>query len=423
MKRKRAPRAALRRARQRRRHRRRLAQKPSALLRALTASALALPGLARSAAADGPPTEARSDYHYSRYAEDSIASNKVASGSERSRYDIDIHQFRFETGLTDRIGFGLDVTHEAMSGATPWYVTPGSHGEPVQVMTQATISEARTDVRAAGDLYYENSKATLGGGFSTENDYLSFNGSLGGERQFNEKNTTLSGGIGASLDHLTPTGSDKFPTRPKSANKQSYQVYLAASQVLGASTIAQTSIKYQHERGFLSDPYKLAYVAGSPDSDVRPDQRNQVAWLTRLRHHFRGAEASLHFNYMLYADDWKMYSHTFELAWYQTLFDRFQLVPSARYYSQSQAYYYAPFYNGPRSDGLRSSDYRLSPFGAYAYGIKAEFPFETWSVTWALTAGYQRYTSGGDLALQSVSVENPGLVSYNLFTLGLTGRF
>jgi hypothetical protein len=221
----------------------------------------------------------------------------------------------------------------------------------------------------------------------------------------------------------TPTDSDKFPTRPKSENKQSYDVYLALSQILGANTIAQTSVKYQHARGFLSDPYKLAYVAGTPETDERPDQRNQFSWLTRFRHHFRGAEASVHLNYMFYADDWKMYSNTIELAWYQTLFDRFKLVPSARYYSQSQAYYYSPFYFTPRRDGLRSSDYRLSPFGAYVYGVRGEFPFEIWSTNWTLTAAFERYTSGADLALQSVDVENPGLVSYNLYTFGLTGRF
>jgi Protein of unknown function (DUF3570) len=423
MKRRRPNRAAARRARERRRHRRRLAQRPSALLRALTASALALPGLSETAAADSPPTETRSDYHYSHYREDSLPARKVDAGGERSRYDIDIHQFRFETGLGDRIGFGLDLGYEAMSGATPWYVTPGPTGEPVQVMTQATIDEKRTDALLSGDYYFDRGKATLGGGFSIENDYLSFSGSLGGERQYNDKNTTVSGSIGASFDRITPTDANKFPTRPKEENKQGYDVFLGLAQVLGHNTVVQTSLKYHLAAGFLSDPYKLAYVAGTPETDERPDIRHQIAWLTRFRHHFRSAEATLHIDYQFYFDDWKMYSNTFELAWYQTLFDRFLLIPSARYYSQSQAYFYAPYYFGPRSDGLRSSDYRLSPFGAYSWGVRMEIPFEFWRVNWGVSAGYERYTSGGDLALSSVDVENPGLVSFDLFTVGLTARF
>ena len=145
--------------------------------------------------------------------------------------------------------------------------------------------------------------------------------------------------------------------------------------------------------------------------------------MTRLRHHVRGLEGTLHFDYMFYFDDWDMNSHTFDLAWYQTLFDRLRLVPSVRYYSQSQADFYAPFYMVPRSDGLRSSDYRLSPFGAISYRIKAEVPFETWGYNWEITAAYEHYTSGADLALQSVDVENPGLVTFDLFTLGATARF
>jgi len=45
-------------------------------VRALTASALALPGLARTAVADSPPAEPHSDYRYSRYAEDALRSWK-----------------------------------------------------------------------------------------------------------------------------------------------------------------------------------------------------------------------------------------------------------------------------------------------------------------------------------------------------------
>jgi hypothetical protein len=275
----------------------------------------------------------------------------------------------------------------------------------------------------AGDYYFERGKATLGGGVSSENDYLAFNGSLGGEREFNDKNTTLSGGVGASFDSITPSGTDEFPERPHNEDKQSYNGYLALSQILGDSTIGQTSLKYQHATGFLSDPYKRAFVASVPETDVRPDLRHQISSLTRLRHHFRSLEASLHLNYTFYWDDWEMNSHMFEVAWYQTLFDRFRLIPSARYYSQSQAEFYAPFYVTQRSDGLRSSDYRLSPFGAYSYKIQAEFPFEVWQFNLHMTAAFERYVSGGDLALETVDFENPGLVSYNLFTVGMTGRF
>src|SRR6185295_17387631 len=175
-----------------------------------------------------------------------------------------------------------------------------------------TIDEARTDLLITGDYYYELGKLTLSGGVSDENDYLAVNGSLGGERHFNDKNTTLSGSVGLSYDQISPVDTERFPTRPEHENKQSYSGDVALSQVLGDSTVAQTSLKYQHARGFLSDPYKLAVVAGTPETDERPGTRNQFSWLTRFRHHFRSVEGTLHLDYMLYADDWEMYSHTIE---------------------------------------------------------------------------------------------------------------
>jgi hypothetical protein len=164
-------------------------------------------------------------------------------------------------------------------------------------------------------------------------------------------------------------------------------------------------------------------VASSPLSDERPSDRNQLAWLTRLRHHFGDVDGTVHLDYQYYIDDWEINSHTLELAWYQDLFERITLIPSLRYYSQSQAYFYAPFYTSARSDGLRSSDYRLSPFGALSYRLEAEAKLHTGDFAWILTAAWERYTSRADLALGSVSVENPGLVAYDLLTVGLSARF
>jgi len=406
------------------RRERRLAQRSRDAMRALTAGALSLPGLGHGASAESAPLEIRSDYRYSRYAEDPLPSSNLAAGSE-DRYEIDIHQFSFEAPLGDALDLGIDINHETMSGASPWYVTPGASpgDDPEQVMTAATISETRTDALVSGRFYGESTRTDIAGGFSVENDYQALNLSLGVERDFDEKHTTLSGGIGGSFDDIEPSDTDQYPERVRSEKKETYDVFVGLSQVIGRSTTAQTSVKLAHATGFLSDPYKQAFVVSAPLSDARPDDRNQLAWLTRLRHHFGRVDGTVHLDYQYYVDDWEINSHTLELAWYQQLFERVSLIPSLRYYSQSQAYFYAPFYTSARSDGLRSSDYRLSPFGALSYRLEAEAKIHTGDFAWLLTAGWERYTSRADLALGSVSVENPGLVSYELYTVGLSARF
>lgn len=412
------------RARQRRRQRRRsAAARLSPALHALTTSALALPGIAGSASAATPLAEYTAEYSFSRYHEDDLKSSKVADGQERKRYEVDMHQFRLAGPLGERMDISLDVSHESMSGASPWYVIE-QNGAPVQVMSGATIDDERTDALIEGTYYFDRSTASLAGGFSIEKDYLAFNGGVEGTREYNDKNTTLSGGLGFSIDQLDPTQDPvNDPQRPGRENKQSGSLFAGVSQVLGRATTIQGTLTYRYANGYLSDPYKKAVVAGTPLTDNRPDDRNQLVVLTQLRRHFETFNGTLHADYSYYLDDWSMEAHTFDVAWYQSIFDLLRLIPSVRYYSQSQADFYAPFYLSPRSDGLRSSDYRLSPFGALSYRIRAEARVQLFELDLGINAGYERYTSDADLALGKVNVENPGLVSFDLFSVGVNGRF
>jgi hypothetical protein len=334
-----------------------------------------------------------------------------------------MHQVRFAMPLADRFGVGLDIVHESMSGASPWYVIPGDDGKPVQVMTGATIDDKRTDVLLEGKYFMDRGQASASGGVSFENDYFAINGGLGGELDLNEKNTTLSSGFGFSIDSIDPVDTDEYPLRPDHEKKQTYSAFAGLSQVLGRSTAVQSTLTYQLGNGYLSDPYKQALVAGEPLADSRPDLRNQIAWLSRYRHHFSSVNASLHADYQFYWDDWNISAHTFELAWYQSLFEAFRLIPSVRYYSQGQADFYAPYYEQPRADGLHSSDYRLSPYGAISWRIKAETRFRIWQLDWLASFSWERYLSSGSYAMQKVSTPNPGLVNYDLFSVGFTTRF
>ncbi len=381
---------------------------------------LALPGIA---GADSPITQISADYNFSWYQEDKLDSSKAADSGNRDRFKVQMHQFHAEAPVFDRADVGIDVIYETMSGATPWYVVPDADGDPIQVMTGATVEDSRTDVLATGRLYFDDARASLSGGGSFEKDTLSVNGGLSSEHHFNDNNTTLGGGVGFAYDRIEPVDTDRFPLRPKDENRSATTAFLSLEQVLTATSVIQSSLTYRHNRGFLSDPYKRVLVAGDPIADSRPDSRNQGAWLTRYRHHFKALGGSLHADYRFFLDDWEMTSHTLELAWYQDVWRTLQLVPSFRYYSQSQAEFYGPFFANMRSDGHYSSDYRLAPYGAMSAGLKATGEFDLWSLHFRTVLAYERYISGGDYALGKVDLENPGLVSYHLISLGLTIRF
>ena len=119
--------------------------------------------------------------------------------------------------------------------------------------------------------------------------------------------------------------------------------------------------------------------------------------------------------------------------WYQTFGDSLQITPTVRYYSQGGADFYVPYLKKPGDPAKKflqpdafSSDYRLSPYGSLSFGAKAEYVFHTpwWrDIEWRGRASVERYLSSGDLCLTSVSVPAPGLVSFTVFSLGLTVVF
>jgi hypothetical protein len=412
-----------------RRRRARRTGAPSPALRALTGSALALSGVAGGASADTPIERITTDYNFSQYREDDLDRSKGLPLGETSRYEVDMHQFilRAPVPWTDRVDFGLELVHETMSGASPWYIVPDAAGAPIQVMSGATIEDERNDLLFNMNYYYENARLGFGGGFSDENDYSAMNFSIDGETHFNEKNTTLSGGLGVSFDEIEPTDSQLFTTRPESEEKKSYSVFVGLAQLLSRRSLVQSSLSYRFSDGYLSDPYKQMFVVGGifrPDS--RPDTRHQFAWLTRFRRHVEELDGTFHLDYQFHIDTWDVNAHSIEIAWHQTVWDALRIVPSARWYSQSEADFYVPYFTVDPGPGEYSADYRLSAYGALRVGVKAEYTFRTpWTgdIDWRGSVAWERYISSSDFSHADASVEAPGLVDYDVLTFGFSVRY
>ena len=394
-----------------------MTRRRSPALLALTASALA--ALAPRAQGQQAGGEAQVDYRYSAYREAELPADQVTSGNGQ-RYEIDTHQFRVTTPLGDDASLTGDLAFEAMSGASPRYVVPDANGRPMQVMSGASIEDKRTDVL----LGVARRKAGTGGsvnlGYSFENDYEAINGAFGLEHELADRVTTLSAGVGYSSDTLEPT-QGRTTTHTLHDTRTAATVFGGVARVLDAQTVVQTSLSYTLHDGYLSDPYKDAYVVSLTNTvpDRRPGQRAQFAWLTRLRHFFKGLGGAAHADYRYYHDDWKVDAHTVELAWHQRVGSSVRLVPGVRYYSQSQAFFYEPYYLNPRADGLASSDYRLAPYGALSGSLMATVE----SGGWTGSLRYEHYDSSADYALGQVRVENPGLVDFDILSVGIKKVF
>lgn len=392
---------------------------PSPSLQALLAAALALPGFAQAAARDESTSVS---VRLSRYAEDPLAASTSFDGREAERYDIKVGQARVALPLGEDYAAELTAAYETMSGASPWFVQPGADGKPLQVMSGATIDDARTDLALRLSRYADSDVLAVTAGVSKENDYLSVNGGVEWLHELDDQHSSFNLGAAYASDRIDPTDGDAgeaFESRPDDEKKTSVTVTAGFSTIINRRSQVQTALSVTRHEGFLSDPYKLAVVDGSAVQDVRPIERTLASWTTRYRYRFVKLRASTHADYRYFRDQWEVNAHSLSLAWYQDVGERWQFSPSLRYYSQSQAYFYAPFYSTARADGLRSSDYRLSPYGALTYGLGARYRVGEFE----LSLNAERYQSSGSLALGDVVVENPGLVDFSIASLGLGYKF
>lgn len=389
---------------------------------ALYSAAFALPIYNKPAQAAGTPDNAPSvSTRISTYQEDRLSDSNFSGLGDRSRYDIEVGQVSVVYPINDTMQLTVDSAYEKMSGASPWFVQPDAEGNPEQVMSGATIDDERFDASAKLDIYKGKYTITPSVGFSKEKDYQAVFGGVSVARELANKSTTLRGGIAVSFDEVEPTSDPLIdPGRIDKEDKENVTAFVGLGQVINKNTVVQSTFTISRYSGFLSDPYKLVFNSAQPGlRDNRPDDRTQYIWSAQLRRWSETLDAALHADYRFYYDDWNIRSHTLDVGFLKHTDAGWSFEYSMRYYSQTQAEFYEPFYQSVRSDGYYSSDYRLSPYGALSFRVKVAETINDWTVS--LSA--ERYISDKSYSLQSVDVENPGLVDFTLFTLGVDYTF
>jgi hypothetical protein len=378
-------------------------------LAALAAAAAPLAGQAEPV-----PTEQAVSYRFSQYQEADIPESRTFS-NETARYSIDIHQLGYRRPLAGQWYLNSELQYETMSGASPMQTYKNSEGQSAVLMSGASIDESRIDLKLTPTRYFEESvDGTLGGllAISTENDYDSVAVGAEGSLNLMNKHTTLMGSLTLSYDVLAPT--DEFLSearrRADGRVKRSVSLYEGVSQVINKNLALQIGVGFTRLFGYLSDPYKL--------DDNRPDDRSQYLLDAKMRHYFSiGSGAALHFDYRFYIDSWGIYSNTLETRWAQALNAgrfNFKLIPSLRYYRQTQASFYrlTPAEAGEYS----SSDYRLSSYGAFNIGLAASASCGRWQIS----GDVQQYMSSENMMLlQTPDDEAPALVDYSIVSLGI----
>jgi hypothetical protein len=347
----------------------------------IVAAALALPGVwSAPAHAETAPEAGIVSFKYLHYREDK------RDGIDYSRIKKYAHPITVNSPslyllapISPSWAVEGTAVYDALSGASPRYHSSGG-------------ASHMNDERKAADVkvthYRERSSIALGVSHSGEHDYVSNAVSASGSLSSEDNNTTLNLGVGHASDRINPTNGGVEGVYGKT--KKTNELIAGVTQALSAHDIAQLNLSYSLGRGYYSDPYK--------NFDVRPGQRKQGALLARWNHHFEDDASTVRASYRYYRDNFRINAHTLQLEWVKKTSADLSLTPLLRYYSQSAASFYLdPVYdtngnpigydpNDPTK--LVSTDQRLSAFGAFTLGLKAELRIDP---QWSIDGKYEKY--------------------------------
>lgn len=416
-------------------------KKFSKRLNALSAAALALPGIAPRLNAAAVADKVSADFLYSRY-EECCERIKVNVFEAATIFPFGEHAQLSVNWGSDIVSGSSPVLNvpksraNVISGASANGArvalsndeNPGVSDAPVEVLSTASIRDTRHALDVNGQFFFGRSDLTVGVGISKERDYEAHSGNLELRHELKRKLTTLSIAAGYSSDEIEPTD------RAIKKHKSSLNASTGITRILDKNSLLNVRFSYTYSTGFLSNPYKKIFIDGAgsalqglvatKDVDVfferRPDKRHQYALELRYIRHFSGWNAALHADYRFHVDSWDIQSHTIDLSWHQPLANGWMLTPSFRYYSQDQADFYRPFYDAPRARGHYSSDYRLSGFGSISGGLSLSKEFFD---KLRISVGFEYYTHEADLKLGSQTQSDFADFSYTLITSGIFYRF
>ncbi|MDX1537039.1 DUF3570 domain-containing protein [Arsukibacterium sp.] len=321
--------------------------------------------------------------------------------------------------LTARGDFGddkylnLGLVVDALTGASatgavaqPYvqsFTRPSGRGSYDVAPGVTPLDDTFHDTRVQLDASWEqpiaaNWRVSGGGHLSKEYDYLSMglNGSVA--RDFNQRNTTVSLGMGYSHDTISPEGGIAKALAPMLlrsdfANDSSYQaafdatrdraddtkdtldVLLGLTQVINRDWLMQFNYSFSLADGYMTDPFKLVSVVNANGEvqqnlyESRPDQRTKHSLYWQNKLHVRGSYLDASYRYMW--DDWELTSHTADLKWRLPIADSWYVEPQFRYYQQTAAEFYQPFIlQAEPVPQYVSADYRIGKMNTYTVGAK-----------------------------------------------------
>ncbi|TGE10488.1 DUF3570 domain-containing protein [Hymenobacter fodinae] len=291
---------------------------------------------------------------------------------------------QYLTDLTPTIilNVPLDSVTRVSANVGVDYYASASTDRIDQVLSSPSSHDARyhVDLGYSRQLADKRTIVGVGGGFSKEYDYLSFNltgswahASLDGNRElsvagqafFDRATLILPAELHAGGGQEHGSG---FDTR------QSFNLNVVYSQVLTQRLQLALSTELVAQRGLLSTPFHRVYfretgeALGTAKTERLPRQRYKYPVGLRLNYYATDL-VQLRSYYRFYNDNFGISAHTLELETPVKVTPFFVLYPFYRFHTQTAAKYFAPYLQHSVFDEYYTSDYDLAGFSANKLGL------------------------------------------------------
>lgn len=356
-----------------------------------------------------------------------LGHDAIAEESELyNNWDVDLGYLRYEEpdkitvdtfmamingdlSPTDNIKLGL--VFDTLTGATPSGALPGNSIDSATTVSGGSVSSGGDggsplvefdDTRLAFDATWTHEwhrliRSNTSAYVSVEGDYTAVGGSLGIEKDTQDRAYTFTAAIGLATDKVGR--SDETTPEPLSntadsifngtGSKNTYDALLGVTHIINKRTLAMVNYTYSTALGYHTDPYKVISVADIEDAPLatlyesRPDERTRQILYTKLVHELPSSGNHFAISYRYHTDTWDLNSHTIESHYSNRLSNNHLIEPFWRIYHQQAANFYQRtiIYDPDTQNNLSevilpehvSSDSRLSELMSNTLGIKYRY--------------------------------------------------
>lgn len=329
---------------------------------------------------------------------------------------------------------GSSPTGAAPSSNSQTFTSPSGNNTYTVQPGELPMRDMR-DMRYAFGIDYEHELSrlytnTITADVSSETDYFSLGVSDTVKRDFNNKLTTVSAGIGFTADTVAPGGgapvemalfSDPAPTgESEEKSKTTANLLLGVTQILSRRALTQLNLSYASSSGYLTEPYKFLSVVNDDGTQTldpsatganpyayryekRPGTRNSTALYWKWQYHL--PEDVVYVSYRYFSDDWGINAHTADVKYRYELGGNMYLQPHLRLYQQTAADFYQPYLlDSAGVPQYASADLRLGEMTSRTIGLKFGMPLSNGEFTARVEQMVQEgnsHPSGTPTALQN----------------------